>query len=493
MRCAVILSKKEWIFLLLEIKNLTKYYGDRKVIELKTFALYEGDKVAVVGRNGAGKTTLLKLISGELMPDSGSINARGGIAVIPQLDEEANGDYDQRIAGKLGLGDGTVSGGEKVKQRIARAFSHPSEIMLADEPTSNLDITGIRCLEELLKGFGGGLIIVSHDRTLLKSVCSKVLEIERGVCRLYSCGYSEYLEQKELERASGEERYEQYAAEHDRLKRVAAEKMQKSSSIRRSPKRMGNSEARLHKMGGQGAKEKLDRSAKAALTRLEQLEKVEKPWKQRDIVFDVMPGAVYSPVLVTVEDVSKSFDGKSVLSHCSFIVRNNKKTALIGDNGAGKTTLLNMILSGGEGVIKCRALKIGYFRQDMSDLNMEKSVLENALESSVYGQQFTRTILSRLLFSRDEIGNKAGVISGGERLKLSLAKIMLNDFNLLVLDEPTNYLDIESRSALETVLQAYPGAVLFVSHDREFISNVADRIVQLKDGMAVTFEENKFA
>lgn len=479
--------------MLLEIKNLTKYYGDRKIVELKTFALYEGDKVAVVGRNGAGKTTLLKLISGEIKPDSGSVNSRCGIAVIPQLDEEANGDCDQRIAGKLGLGSCKVSGGEKVKQRIARAFSQPAGIMLADEPTSNLDITGIRCLEELLKGFKGGLVIVSHDRTLLKNVCNKVLEIERGVCRLYSCGYSEYVAQKELERATHEERYERYAAERDRLKRVAAEKMQKSSSIKRTPKRMGNSEARLHRMGGQKAKEKLDRSVKAALTRLEQLEKVEKPWKQKDIVFDVMPGAVHNPVLVSVEDVSVSFDEKSVLSHCSFVVHNNKKTALIGDNGAGKTTLLNMIYSGGEGIDKCRAIRIGYFRQDMSDIDMEKSVLENALESSVYGQQFTRTILSRLLFSRDEIGNKAGVISGGEKLKLSLAKIMLSDFNLLMLDEPTNYLDIESRSALEAVLRAYPGAVLFVSHDREFISNVADRIVQLKDGTAVTYEENTFA
>lgn len=478
---------------MLEIRNLTKYYGDRSVIELASFSLYSGDKVAVTGRNGAGKTTLLKLITGELKPDSGSVNVRGGIAVIPQLGEEPQGGFDQRIAGKLGLGAVAMSGGEIVKQRIAKAFSRPADIMLADEPTSNLDITGIRCLEEMLNAFCGGLIIVSHDRALLRNVCNKVLEIDRGACRLYSCGYSDYLEQKELEKASGEQRYGQYAAERDRLKKVAMEKVQKSASIKRAPGRMGNSEARLHKMGGQRGKEKLDRSAKAALSRLEQLETVEKPWKQRDIIFDVTPSAVHNPVLVTVEDVSKSFDGRSILRHCSFIVRNNKKTALVGDNGAGKTTLLNMIMSDAEGVNKCLNLKTGYFRQDMSDLDMEKSVLENALESSVYDAQFTRTILARLLFGRDEIRNKAGVISGGERLKLALAKIFLSDFNLLVLDEPTNYLDVESRTALEAVLGAYPGAVLFVSHDREFIRNVADRVVLLKDGAALTFEENTFA
>lgn len=475
--------------MLLEIKNLAKSYGERNIIELASFTLYGGDKVAVTGRNGAGKTTLLKMILGEVKPDSGTITVRGGMAVIPQLGDGPQGECDRRVAGRLGLGCGTASGGEQVKLRIAAAFSHHADIMLADEPTSNLDITGIRSLEEMLSAFTGGLLIVSHDRALLRNVCNKVLEIERGVCRLYGCGYSDYLEQKALERESEQEQYEQYVSERSRLKRVAVEKSQKSASVRRAPKRMGNSEARLHKMGDQSAKEKLDRSAKAALTRLEQLERVEKPWKQRDIVFDVVPGAVHSPVLVSVEDVSKSYDGRSVLSHCSFVVRNNCRTALVGDNGAGKTTLLDMIMAGAEGINKCYNLKIGYFRQDMSDLDMDKSVLENALETSIYDGQFTRTILARLLFDRNETGNKAGVISGGERIKLSLAKVILSDFNLLVLDEPTNYLDIESRTALEAVLRAYPGAVLFVSHDREFIRNIADRIVQIKEGTALTFED----
>ncbi len=475
--------------MLLEIKDLVKYYGTRKIIEITSLTLYHGDKLAVVGSNGSGKTTLLKIITGEIEPDAGHVVVRGSLASISQLEDEAAGEADSRIAGKLGLGCPAFSGGERVKERIAKAFSRPADILLADEPTTNLDIAGIGFLEELLCSFRGALVIVSHDRALLRRVCNKVLEIDRGQCKLYSCGYDEYLSQKERERASGKARYEEYVAERDRLKKAAAEKARKSSGIKRPPKRMGNSEARLHKMGGQSAKAKLDKSAKAALTRLEQLERVEKPWEQRPIKFDILPGAVFSPVLIRVNDVSKRYGARSVLEHCSFIVPNNKKTALIGSNGAGKTTLLDMIVSGAEGIEKCASLKVGYFRQDTGGLDDSKSVLENALETSAYDWQFTRTILARLHLGRDDIDKKAGVISGGERIKLSMAKTILSDFNLLVLDEPTNYLDIESREALEAVLAAYPGAVLFVSHDREFIRNIADRVVILKYKAAVTYEE----
>lgn len=474
--------------MLIQIKDIVKYFGERKIFELKNFALYAGDRVALTGKNGSGKTTLLKVIAGEIEPDRGSVNVKGVLKSISQFGANPAGACDLSVAGRLGLKGPAYSGGEVIKESIAAAFSARPDILLADEPTTNLDIKGIRELEELLAAFRGGLIIVSHDSTLLKKVCNKVLEIDRGECRLFECGYEEYLAQKELEKASSEAKYEQYAGEKERLRKAAIEKSQKSAGVKRTPKRMGNSEARLHRMGGQKAKEKLDRSAKAALSRFEHIEKVEKPWEQKSITFDVKPGAVNSPVLIRAEGVSKEFGGRTVLSDCSFIIPNNKKTALIGDNGAGKTTLLDMIEAGAEGITKAPGLNIGYFRRDMSDIDEKKSVLENALEGSVYDPPFTRTILARLLFNREEIENKAGILSGGERIKLSIAKIILRDFNLLVLDEPTNYLDIESKEALQAVLCAYPGAVLFVSHDREFIKTIADRAVELKDGKARTYE-----
>ena len=167
--------------------------------------------------------------------------------------------------------------------------------MLADEPTTNLDMDGIEKLEEMLLAFRGGLLLISHDRMLLTNVCNKVLDLDNGVFTLYSCGFSDYMTQKEREKVEQQAKYEAYAAEHVRLQQVAAEKVRQSASVRKAPRRMGNSEARLHKMGGQKQKEKLDRSAKAAKSRLEQLEKVDKPWRQKPISFDIKAGALHSP------------------------------------------------------------------------------------------------------------------------------------------------------------------------------------------------------
>lgn len=272
------------------------------------------------------------------------------------------------------------------------------------------------------------------------------------------------------------------------MKKAAKIKAGKSAKVRRTPRRMGNSEARLHKMGGQRQKAKLDSAAKAAASRLEQMEKVEKPYEQRPIVFDIKHRQLHSPVLVRVTDVRVSFGERIVLDDCSFTVPNGKRTALIGPNGCGKTTLMEIIVRRAQGVQTCQGLRIGYFSQEMNSLDDDKSVLENAAADSIYDECFIRTILRRLLFTRDEVDKKAGVISGGERIRLSMAKIILGDYHLLLLDEPTNFLDIPSRSALEAVMAAYPGSVLFVSHDRAFLRAAADRVVAIKRNRAVTFE-----
>lgn len=460
--------------MLMEIRGLEKSYGARPIVTIKRLALYRGDKLAVVGKNGSGKTTLLKMITGEEEPDAGRIAVCGRLSVIGQFDTP-----EDRQA---------YSGGEKTSALIDRAFNDMPDLLLADEPTTNLDMESIERLETRLAAFDGALMLVSHDRTLLRNVCTKVLDIENGNCALYNCGYEDYLAQKELERSANMAQYEAFAQERSRLKKVAEDKARQSSSVRRAPKRMGNSEARLHKMGGQKQKAKLDRAAKAARSRLNQLEKVEKPWQDKDISFDLQATKIHSPVLVSVSGVSKSYGEKCVLEDCGFTVPNGKKTALIGPNGAGKTTLLELIAARVSGVETCAHLRIGYFKQDLSSLDLSSSVLGNAMANAAYDQQFVRTILARLLFRRDEVHHMASTLSGGERLKLALAKIILSGFHLLVLDEPTNFLDIESRSALEAVLGAYPGAVLFVSHDRAFIDAVAERIVYIKDRQTHTFE-----
>ncbi len=460
--------------MLLEINNLEKSYGIRTVVSLKRLALYRGDKLAVVGKNGAGKTTLLKLITGEEEPDAGRVSVRGRLGVIAQFDTP-----DDLAA---------HSGGEKTSALIAHAFEQNPDLLIADEPITNLDMESIKRLEAALLAFDGALLLVSHDRVLLQNVCTKVLEMENGVCTLYGCGYDDYLAQKQLEKAAQEARYEAYTHEADRLKKVAKEKARQSANVKKAPRRMGNSEARLHKMGGQSQKAKLDRAAKAARSRLEHLEKSDKPWQDKPIAFDLRVTAIHSPVLIDVQGVSKSYGDRMVLNDCRMMVPSGKKTAIVGANGAGKTTLLELIAARAQGIQTCAHLRIGYFKQDLSTLDLQKGVLENAMDGAAYDEQFVRTILARLLFRRDAMHQKAATLSGGERLKLALAKIILSGFHLLVLDEPTNFLDAESRAAFESVLQAYPGAVLFVSHDRFFLTAVADRIVSLSGGRAQTFE-----
>lgn len=458
--------------MLLEINDLEKSHGARTVVSLKRLALYAGDKLAVVGKNGSGKTTLLRLITGEEDADAGRVNVRGRLGVVAQFGEPDD--------------PHSHSGGEKTMALIARALDEDPDILIADEPTTNLDIASIERLETALCAFAGALMLVSHDRTLLQNVCTKVLELDGGVCTLYGCGYEDYLAQKALARASHLARYDAYTQEKKRLKKVAEDKARQSSALKKTPKRMGNSEARLHKMGGQKQKAKLDRAAKALKSREEQLEKVEKPWQDKDIAFDLQATAIHSPVLVSVNGVSMRYGEKTVLEDCRFSVPNGQKTALVGANGAGKTTLLELITARADGVETCAHLRVGYFKQDLSTLDYSRTVLDNALDDAAYNEPFVRTILARLLLR--DVRQKAYTLSGGERLKLALAKIILSGFHLLVLDEPTNYLDTESRKALEAVLCAYPGAVLFVSHDRAFLSVVADRIVAVAEGRTVTFE-----
>ncbi len=221
--------------MLLEISDLAKSFGGRGIVFLKKLCLYAGDRVAVVGRNGAGKTTLLRMIAGEDTPDSGRIVIRGRVAIIPQLGKPGAEGYSTRFAAKLGIiNSNAYSGGERTKACIAQAMAKEPDILLADEPTTNLDLGGIAQLETLLRSFGGALLLISHDRALLEAVCNKVLEAEQGTFTLYGCGYHEYAAQKALEIQTRQSRYEAYQTEHERLKQVVR---RRRSSRRRFAKR----------------------------------------------------------------------------------------------------------------------------------------------------------------------------------------------------------------------------------------------------------------
>lgn len=471
--------------LVLEINNLKKYYGNRLIIDLKNLKVYKGDRIGIVGLNGSGKTTLLNLISKDLLQDEGSIKTYGNISYIKQLDDDIEETLvDGKYLSKLNIRDKEkeyMSGGEITRLKIAKAFSENPLLLLCDEPTSNLDLEGIDMLIKRLTKFDGAMLIVSHDRNLLDRVCNKIISIEKGYIKIYEGNYSEYKNQKDLEIKTKKAEYEKYIRERDRLKKSINETKNKSKNIRKTPKRMGISEARLHKMGNQKAKKHLDSKAKALKTKLEKLEKKEKVEDIESIKIDILGNRIHSKVVIEGHNIYKSFKDRVLFKKGEFQILNGSKTALIGKNGCGKTTLLNMILDKEECIKISKKAKIGYFSQNLSILDEDKNILENVMNTSIYDEMTVRTILARFLFKRHYVYKKIRILSGGERVKVSIVKILMSDFNILILDEPTNYLDIYSIEALEKALVNYKGTVLFVSHDRRFIEKIADNIMYIED------------
>lgn len=250
---------------------------------------------------------------------------------------------------------------------------------------------------------------------------------------------------------------------------------------------MGISEARLHKMGNQSAKRSLEKKAKAIQSRLEKLEVKEKVKDLEKVRVDILGDEIHTKILIEGQDINKSFGKRTLFKKGNFQIYNGSKTALIGDNGSGKTTLLNMIMNEEKGIKISRKAKIGYFSQDLSILDENKSIIENIMETSIYDETTIRIMLARLLFKREDVYKKVKVLSGGERVKVSLAKILSSDFNMLILDEPTNYLDIYSIEAVEEALTEYEGTILFVSHDRRFIDKIADNIIYIENHRIKTF------
>lgn len=254
---------------------------------------------------------------------------------------------------------------------------------------------------------------------------------------------------------------------------------------------MGNSEARLHTRAVNSKKKKLDGAADALKSRLTRLEIKEKPYSPTEVRISVPEHErIHSRAAAACSLLSKSFGGRTLFNGAAFELPSGARTALTGPNGSGKTTLIRMILGREGGIWVSERARIGYFGQDFETLDYEKTVLENVSASSAHSETIVRTLLACLLFRRDEVYKKAAMLSGGERIKAAIAKILLGGFNFLILDEPTNYLDVFSLAALESVLRDYDGAMLLCSHDRRFIDAVAGRmlVIDEKNGKIITYE-----
>lgn len=469
---------------LIKINKLKKYYGDRLILNIDKLEIFDGDKIGLVGVNGSGKTTLLNIICGKESYEAGNVFLDVNYSYINQLEEEVHIE-ESKISKELKLPNeytSFLSGGEKVKARVAKALNNSSRIIIADEPTSNLDVKSIKYLEDKFNRFNGAILLVSHDRDFLDNICNKIIEIDESKVTMFNGNYSSYLKQKkELDNRESFE-YNQYIKEKRRLEEAIVIKTSLKDGIKKTPKRFGNSEARLHKMGNQSAKKNMDNSIKAIKTRIEKLEEKDKPKENIVIKIDIAEGnEFYSNYPIEIKDINISFENKLILRNASFKLKKNKRVALIGENGCGKTTLLKAIIDNNKGVKIANRVKIGYFQQDLMILNEDTTILDNILESSSEKETFIRIVLSRFLFRKNDVYKKVSVLSGGEKVRVALCKILLSDNNLLILDEPTNYLDIQSMEALEEALKNSNKTMIIVSHDRRFISNVCNEILCFED------------
>ncbi len=478
--------------ILLSASHIVQYFGERKILEFEKLNVYEGDRIGIVGVNGAGKTTLLNILSGELPPDEGTVIREVPVNYFKQFRERTE-QVDPQKSRKLGLSGKlsreNLSGGEMTRLGLA-AMKGDSLLTFADEPTANLDADGVELCCQMLEQCPT-LLLISHDRAVLDRLCTRIIEVKDGGLHFYTGNFTAYRQQREQAVKRQEFEYQQYRSEKSRLEEAARQRSQASQSVRKAPSRMGNSEARIHKREAVEKAEKFDSARKSILSRLEQLEVKEKPRETPLVRIDfALTDPPANREVVTGTHITFRYGENLIFENASFSLPKGSKTALVGPNGAGKTTLMEMIRSGAPGIRIVPKAKIGYFKQSLDTLDLNKTVLENVMETAVQSEKTMRGILARLLIRREDVFKKAGVLSGGERVKLAFAKLFGSPANLLLLDEPTNFLDMPAIEALQKMVEEYEGTVLFVSHDRAFSDGCATRILRIENKKLLSFAGN---
>lgn len=478
--------------ILLSANHIVQSFGERKILEFEKLNVYEGDRIGIVGGNGVGKTTLLNILSGELIPDEGSVIRAVLVSYFKQFRERVE-QADPQKCRELGLlgkcSREHLSGGEMTRLGLA-AMNQDALLTFADEPTANLDADGVELCCQMLEQCPT-LLLISHDRAVLNRLCTRIIEVRDGQLSFCTGNFTAYHEQREQAFQRQEFEYQQYRFEKSRLEKAARQRSQASQSVRKAPSRMGNSEARLHKREAGEKMEKLDNARKRILSRLEQLEVKEKPRETAQVRIDFsLTDPPANREVVTGSQITFGYGENLIFENASFSLPKGSKTALVGPNGAGKTTLMELIWFGTPGIRLVPKVKIGYFKQSLDTLDLSKTVLENVMETSVQSENTIRGILARLLFRREDVFKKAGVLSGGERVKLAFAKLFGSPANLLLLDEPTNFLDMPAVEALQKMVEDYEGTVLLVSHDRTFLDGCATRILRIEDRKLISFDGN---
>jgi ATP-binding cassette subfamily F protein 3 len=524
---------------LLSVTDISKSHADEEIFSGVTFAIEPNERVALIGRNGTGKTTLLRLIAGLDSPDRGRISLGGWarLAYLPQtpaghsetpvmahvlagavdvnalqarihdleqrmaepevhhdpdllqaiMDEYARarehfehaGGFTIETRAKMvlsGLGFreadyerplGVLSGGWRVRAELARALLTEPDLLLLDEPTNHLDLAATEWLEDYLRAFAGACIVVSHDRYLLDAVTSRTLELEERHLEVYPGSYSAYValkaERARLRLQTWERQQEEIAKLEDYIRRYRAG--QRAAQAKSREKMLARVEADL----------------------------VDAPRTQRALRMKMTPAPASGQRVARLKRVTKTFDGRDVLSEVSLEIIRGERVGLLGPNGAGKSTLLRMIAGLEMPTAGVVSLGVGvrprYFAQESTQaLDVERTVLDEVLGDRPMTPEQIRSYLGRFLFTGEDVFKRIGMLSGGERQRLLLATLLLDEPNLLLLDEPTNHLDIASREALEAALREFPGTMIVATHDRYLLERLATRILTVEDQGVADFK-----
>ena len=478
---------------IINIEHISKIYGEKTIYDDASFGIQEGDKIGIVGINGTGKSTLLKMVAGEEVPDEGQIIRQNGlkIAYVPQnpvfpegadirsyafekgegedwqvesnLTELGITDLDQEIA--------HLSGGQKRKVVLAKTLAGDFDVLLLDEPTNHLDGEMITWLEEYLRGYRGTILMVTHDRYFLDRVTNRILEISRGKMYGYDADYSGFLELK-----------------------AAREEMELASERKRqSILRM---ELEWAKRGCRARSTK----QRARLERLEALKNGKAPAQDQTVELGSVETRMGKKT-IELHHVSKRYGDKKILEDYSYIVLKNQRLGIIGPNGCGKSTVMKLIAGLEEpdsGKIEIgETVRIGYFAQEEQHMDDGQRVIDYVKDIAEYitttdGKISASSLLERFLFTPDMQYAPIGKLSGGEKRRLYLLGVLAENANVLLLDEPGNNLDIPTLTILEDYLNSFSGIVIAVSHDRYFLDNIADRILELDGEGHVTQYEGGY-
>ena len=468
---------------MVRIEGLTKNYGSNQVLRGVDLSIEKGSCTALVGRNGSGKTTLFKIIAGDEPYESGSVSRAKNkrievLAQIPDFDgtvEEIlcssfrdNWEIN-KICNGMGISETVryspfrqLSGGEKTRVNLARILLRDCDILLLDEPTNHLDIDSLAWLEKFLQGFAGTVVVISHDRVFLDNVIDRVIEVDDGKAHFFSGNYSWYAEEKIRRFTYQSEQYQRQQKEIKRIEDRAKWFLQN---------------------------DRFTRAHKVILKRIDHMDKIDKPTTTKKMTEDFNCAGYTAKEVVTFDSVCKSYDENKLLDNISLTIRRNDRIALVGANGCGKTTLLKLIMGEQEcdsGIVKVSSnAKVAYLPQIVRFDDENATALDILRYTTGLPQDKARNILAGFRFIDDDVFKRVCSLSGGEKSRLKLCLLMQDKVNFMLMDEPTNHLDIESREWFEDAVANFSGTMLFITHDRYFLSKFATRVWSMENGRIV--------